>query len=55
MGWGFCALFLKVSGDGFDCGEGGGTPEEREYQGRAVIADVEVGIMSDIESVLVCG
>jgi hypothetical protein len=30
-----------------------GTPEEREYQGRAVIADAEVGIMSDIDTVLV--
>ena len=32
-----------------------GQPEEREYQVRSVIKDVEIGIASDIETVIVRG
>ena len=53
--WTFVRFFSKSPATDSTPVKVAGTPEEREYQGRAVIADVEVGIVSDIESVLVRG
>lgn len=51
--WTFVRFFSKSPATDTTPVKVAGTPEEREYQGRAVISDVEVGIMSDIESVVV--
>ncbi len=53
--WTFVRFFSKSPATDTTAVKVAGSPEEREYQARAVIADVEVGIVSDIESVLVRG